>query len=251
MNGKKINGCDSTSAAPAVCFFKEGLYLFWKAKDSSNGIYYTFSWDGKDWSDGQKITKYDSTSAAPAACVFNNDDGEFIYLFWKGNDSSNRIYYAQSDGRIWSDSRKITPDDSTSAAPAACEFKGRLYVFFKASDSSGRIFYIFSPDGQNWSGSRKITPDDSTSAAPAACEFDSRLYVFFKASDSSGRIFYISSQDGQNWSGSRTINDRDTTAAALAACAFYENKSPDKCYLFWKGTDYPYNSLCYGVAFQG
>jgi hypothetical protein len=85
----KINNVDSTPAALAACVFNNKLYLFWRANDSSNRIYFSGSSDGQTWPAGKQINLFDSTPTSVAAAPFQNN----AYLFWKANDPSNRIYY--------------------------------------------------------------------------------------------------------------------------------------------------------------
>jgi hypothetical protein len=95
-NGRMINQTDTSPFAPAACVFDDQLYLFWKANDPSNAIYYAASPDGVSWPNGVKINHVDSSPMAPAAYVF----GQRIFLFWKANDPSNRIYYSVSDDGV-------------------------------------------------------------------------------------------------------------------------------------------------------
>jgi hypothetical protein len=40
-NGQTINTADSTSLSPASCLFKNEVYVFWKANDPSNRIFFS------------------------------------------------------------------------------------------------------------------------------------------------------------------------------------------------------------------
>ena len=89
--GQTINSVDSTPLAPDACVFDNKLYLFWKANDPSNKIYYSASGNGAaPWPNGHVINNADSTPQALGSCVFNSK----LYLFWKANDPSNKIYYS-------------------------------------------------------------------------------------------------------------------------------------------------------------
>jgi hypothetical protein len=125
-NGRPLNDVDSTSAGPAACFINNldigqtsYLYLFWKANDPSNRIYYSRSTNGVTWQPGQTINDVDSTSAAPS-CLSN-----YTTLMWKENYSwfgfdFNRIFWSNSAfGEVWDPGTPINGVDSTSAAPAA------------------------------------------------------------------------------------------------------------------------------------
>jgi hypothetical protein len=87
-HGHKIDIMDSTSKTPAACAFQNKLYLFWKASDPGNNIYFSASEYGINWPTSREINNIDSTPEALTACAFNNK----LYIFWKANDSGNRIY---------------------------------------------------------------------------------------------------------------------------------------------------------------
>ncbi len=89
-SGTTINTVDSTPQAPAACVLQNQLYLFWKANDPSNDIYYSASADGQTWPSGRTINNVDSTPQALATCVFQNQ----LYLLWKANDPSNKIFFS-------------------------------------------------------------------------------------------------------------------------------------------------------------
>src|SRR5260370_25957460 len=96
--------------------------------------------NGQTWSSGQPINGVDSSSDSVAVCVFNNQ----LFVFWKANDSSNRIIVSASGTGIpgsWPAGQVINGRDSTSAAPAAAVFNNQLFVFWKANDPSNRIFF--------------------------------------------------------------------------------------------------------------
>jgi hypothetical protein len=186
--GITINAVDSTPAAPASVF-QNKLYLFWKANDSSNRIFFSASADGQTWPTGVHINAVDATSDAPAASVFQSK----LYLFWKANDSSNRIYFsASADGSTWPTGVHINAVDATSDAPAASVFQNKLYLFWSVNDSSNRIIVSASADGQTWPSGTTINGLDSTPQAVAPCVFPPRnaVYLFWKANDASNRIYY-------------------------------------------------------------
>jgi hypothetical protein len=135
------------------------------------------------------------------------------------------------------DGQKINNHDATSAAPAACAFNNRLYLFWKENGPSNGIYYTSSGDGQTWPAGQRINDHDATSAAPAVCVFNNHLYLFWKENGPSNGIYYTSwdgqsSLDGQLLPAGRKINNRDATSDAPAACVFN-----DRLYLFWKAND--------------
>jgi hypothetical protein len=69
------------------------LFVFWKANDPSNRIFFSQSSTSaiglpNGFPAGQVINNIDATSAAPAAAVFHGQ----VFLLWKSNDPSNRIF---------------------------------------------------------------------------------------------------------------------------------------------------------------
>jgi hypothetical protein len=166
---------------------------------------------------GQKVNEIDSTPAPLAACEFD----QRLYLFWKANDPSNRIYVsAASDGRHWPAGALLTGVDSTPEAPACCAFNGRIYAFWKANDASNSIYFSVSGDGASWSNGQKVNGVDSTPRALSACVFNNLLYLFFKANDASNSIYYTASADGLTWPAAQKINGVDSTPEPPASCVF-------------------------------
>jgi hypothetical protein len=90
-NGRKINEVDSTSFSPAVCVFRDELYVFWRANDPSDTLYVSFTPEsaGLSWPPGIKVNDRDRSPRAPRCCTY--DDHE-LFLFWKSDDASNLIY---------------------------------------------------------------------------------------------------------------------------------------------------------------
>jgi kumamolisin len=189
-NGQQINNVDSTPAALAACVFQNRLYLFWKANDPSNAIYYSASANGQTWPRGQRINTVDSTPAALAACVFQNR----LYLFWKANDPSNAIYYsASANGQTWPRGQRINTVDRTPTSLAAQVGSpvapNALELFWTANDPSNAIYYSASANGQTWPQGQWINYIDATPGAPAACYFPAlnSVFVFWEAD---GPIYY-------------------------------------------------------------
>ena len=234
--GQTINLVDSTPQAPAACVFNNKLYVFWKANDASNAIWFSASADGNTWPAGKKINEFDSTPLTPAACVFNNQ----LYVFWKANNSSNAICFsASSDGNTWPGGKTINGFDSTPLTPSACVFNNQLYVFWKANNSSNAICFSASSDGNTWPGGKTINGSDSTPVAPAACVFNNKLYVFWKANDASNAIWFSASADGNTWPAGSPTNDHLLLVTSEAPAARVFN---NQLYLFWSWSGFMYYS---------
>jgi hypothetical protein len=255
-NGKTINSVDATPTSPVACVFQNSLFLFWKANDPSNRIYFSASaansqgYPQQSWPNGKTINNADATPAAPAACVFQNQ----LFLFWKANDPSNRIYFsASSDGKNWPNGATINTTDSSPNALAACVFQNQLFLFWKANDPSNRIYFSASADGKSWPSGATINSTDSSLVAPAACVFPtppdystSQLCLLW--SGPSNRIFFSSSANGLDWSKGTTINNVDSTPASVAALTNTAGGSPTLD-LFWKAND-PSNLIYSSGSFR-
>jgi hypothetical protein len=191
-NGTTINGVDTTPESLAMCAFQNQVYLFWKANDGSNQIYFSASPLWLPFRNGTTINGVDSTPAALCACVFQNQ----LYLFWKANDPSNQIYFsASADGLRWPNGTTINGVDSTPAALTCAPYLGlevpgnALYLFWQANDPSNRIYYSISTDGQIWPNGVTINNVDTTPQAPATSGKDLNCYLFWVANDPSNRIY--------------------------------------------------------------
>ncbi|HEX8253849.1 MAG TPA: hypothetical protein VF846_11905 [Thermoanaerobaculia bacterium] len=226
--GARINDIDHTPGAPSACEFNGLLYVFFKSAHSANSLFCTRSSNGTSWPAAATINLIDSAPNAPAACAFNGK----LYLFWNANDPSNRIFYsASSSGEAgsWPAGQTINPFDTSPAAPTACVFKGKLYVFWKANDSTNSISYSVSTDGVTFSRGQRInTHDYSYSPFPlGACVVADVFYLFWRG-ESSNHIYVSASSDGYTWPAGMKVNPVDTAANAVVAAGFRERQ-----YLFF------------------
>jgi hypothetical protein len=178
-NAKRI----TTALAPAACVFNNQLYVFWVASD--NSIQFSNSPFNYDWPGGKPINAVDATNQPVSACVYGNA----IFLFW--TDAQNRIMFSSSlDGLNWPAGKPISNlPDKTPAAPSACVFRERLYVFWRANDPSNGIYFSQSFGGGGWPNGNRINNVDSTPMAPTACASGAYVYLFWKASGSN-QIFF-------------------------------------------------------------
>jgi hypothetical protein len=237
--GQPINNTDSSRLAVAACSFQSQLYLFWKANDPSNMIYFTGGVDnGLPWPPGQVINNRDSTPQPLAACEFQNQ----LYLFWKANDLTNKIYYsASADGQTWPPGQVINNRDSTAEPLAACEFQNQLYLFWKGN-TSNKIYYSASADGKTWPRGQVISAG-TTAAALAACAVyvppgnQLQLYLFWQGP--SNQIYYSSSADGKTWAPGQAVNNVDTTSGSVAC--IYGGPFEYGLTLFWMAPNAPNN----------
>ena len=249
--GQAINQVDSTPMTPAAGVLYGMLYLFWKANDPSNRIYYSGSADGLQWPSGALWDTIDSTPEPLAACAYNND----IYLYWKANDPSNSIYYSSF---LFPNSQKINNTDSTPLGLAAC-FQGAsnsVYLFWKANDPSDTIyysstgdFYVPWPAGMQ-AGFASVVRGKlefvkrATAFAPAAVIAPNGDVVLFWTDDGgSGEIFTADAgQDPSTSDGWVSIGPGTNSQSGPAACLFNGN-----LYVFWTSN----NTIFYSVSKNG
>lgn len=251
-SGRPINNVDRTSDAPAACVFQNNLYLFWRANDGSDRIYFTASPDGQLWPSGQTISDVDTTPSAVAACDYADPLSDYehsLHLFWRTH-GSNRIYYTQGDGVEWQEGAPINDVDSTSDALAACVFQDRIYLFWRANDPSNRIFY--STSNLSWAAwpflnGTPINNVDTTPKGLACSVAPDRIVLFWKANDPSDRIYFTISTDGQTWPNGQRINDVDSTPEAPAGGLIVQMEIERYAYVFWKAND-PSNAIYWSVG---
>ena len=255
LPGRAVGAGGVTNFPVAACVFENlvnrtQLYLFW-TDANSKAIFYSLCRDGQTWLPGSAINNSDSTSDSPAACVFQPAGSltPQLFLFWKENGPSSRIWFSAYAGGVddndlpsgpagnywpggqpWPAGRLVGGFVSFSslAAPAACVFQNQLYLFWPDA-SSHRILFCASSDGQNWpSFGQPINGVDTTPGAVTACVFQNQLYLFWQANVGGNQIFFSSSWDGQTWSDGVLINGTDGTTSGVAACV-YQNE----ILLFW------------------
>ena len=238
--GCRVNTVDSTPEALSSCVYQDKIFIFWKANDAGNSIYYSNSTDGVKWQNGRKINSFDCTPKAVSACVFQNN----LFLFWKANDRGNSIYCSSSiNGFAWPDGRRINTVDCTPESLSSCVFQGSLYIFWKANDAGNSIYYSISTDGVKWRNGRKINSFDCTPKAVSACVFKNKLYLFWKANDRGNSIYYSYSSNGFAWPDGRKINAVDCTTEAPNVCVYQ-----DQLFVFWKSNDAGNRIFCSGSS---
>ena len=237
-NGHTINPTDATPQSPSSCVFRNELYLFWKANDSSNRIYFSPSPGGTGWPAGRIINDTDSTPQTPVSCVFKDE----LYVFWKANDSSNRIYFSASpNGTAWPAGRIINDTDSTPDVVAAVVFENKLYLFWKANDSSNRIYFSASANGTTWPCRATYQRERFNAGGlerPRVREQAVSLLEGERFNWLGNRIYFSASPNGTGCPAGRVINDMDSTPQSPASCVF--NK---ELYVFWKANDSS-NRIC-------
>jgi hypothetical protein len=190
-----IPGNTLTTIPPAVCIYKNRLYVFhggWRWPDQ--GIYYRYMDQNGNWWPQAGSVKVEGSSTAyrPALTVFNNR----LYLVHK-RPGKDGIYYRyvnrsvrnpSGDGSellAWTSmairETKIPGKTKTATGPAVCAFKGKLYIFHRGKDSSDIYYRCMGPDGSLWprDGDTKVAKSQ-TSNAPALAVLKDRLFMVHK-----------------------------------------------------------------------
>jgi hypothetical protein len=137
--GWKPVGDGQTEAAPAAVTFKDKLYVFVKARGSSDKkIYMTSSADGDTWAGWTEVpakagVQTGRTDGSPAATVL----GGKLYLFINGVPPNDKTSYVSStdDGATWTDWSQVSNPNETNLSPAAAALKDKLCVFVKGPDN--------------------------------------------------------------------------------------------------------------------
>ena len=241
-----------------MCVNFDELFVFWKANDPSNAIYFSVSNDGMNWPAGQLINSTDSTPQPPAACVYNDE----IYLFWTANDPSNLIYYTGGLGAPWPGGQLIDSSDTTSLAlTAVVNMQGPLLQLFWQGNDSFNIVYStaqgFISGPLPWPTGTQVgalttrgrggatTLDAYMSRYPlASCVFLGSLLLFWTANDSSGAIDVgqIGSQPFYGSNAATAIPDAAATTGPTV-CVLDTVNGP-VLYLFWTAT----NTICFRLV---
>jgi len=137
-----IGTLGKTAKSPFAAVFKEKLYVFWKSNDPSNHIYCSRSDAAHGLRSGRAewapsthlINTFDTTPEAVTAVAFH--DG--LYVFWKSNDPSNRIYWSRSeDGVSWPPGEVLKfhgETYTTPKSPFATVFNDKIYIFWIQKD---------------------------------------------------------------------------------------------------------------------
>lgn len=192
------NTNNTTVETVGACTFNggngESIYIFWRAEDDTNTIYYSSSDDGRVWPDGKPINNKDNTPGSLCACVFKKQ----LFLFWMASDGSNLIYYTKStDGRTFPPGKPLNNKDTTTVGMSACELDGRLYLFWKAADSSNLIYFSATEDGSSWPDGWVVNSVDATPNIPSSCVIDKQILLAWSANDSSN-LLWKSLSSGRN-----------------------------------------------------
>jgi hypothetical protein len=212
--------------APSMAKFNGHYYMAYK-DGSSDRIYYSWSQDGKHWTQQYAVNGLTSEST-PQLQVFRGR----LYLFFVRRDKAV-VYTSTADGSNWT-ALKHTGAGSAKP-PTFTLFNGRMFMAYRGK-SSQYIYVQHTTNGTSWSSPVLIR--QKTSEAPGIAAHRNQLFIVFKGG-STQNIYTIRSSDGVNWSSATRPNQYWKT-----------DKGPDiesfggKLYLAFKGlnTDRVYYS---------
>lgn len=205
----------SSSAAPALAEFKDGLICAFKSNDASNRLLVMASDDGENWSPTAGVSG-NTTSAAPAIAEFN---GKLYCMFRADDDEHSLIVSSSDDGSNWTPGNRIWAQ-STSDALSLAVFNGTLYCAFRANNAGNMILLISSEDGENWSANYGIDGGQTCQANPSLAVFNDKLYCAFRSNDDSNRILLSESENGRDFHNTRSVGGQSCWGAPALQAQF-------------------------------
>lgn len=237
QNGQQINTFDTSPYPASAVPFNNKLFVFWKANDYGNGIFYSPSADGNTWPNGKTINGADASPYPVSAVPFNNK----LYAFFKSTFADNKMYYSMStDGTSWPNAKTVNTVDTTPYTPFAVVFKNKIYLFWKSNDYDNNIYFSASTDGLNWPNGRTINNVDKTPYPTTAVPFNNKLYLFWKSNGYDNTICYSASSDGITWPSAKFTPYKSPYPPSATV---FRNK----LYLAWKANDYG-NRIYYAAS---
>ncbi len=157
--GVVINQTDSTSQAPTACASVNQLwlFLFWVGNDTNRQLWFSAGNPnpaiaaaggflpgpglpglGSNWPAGQLVDSFDSTSAPISAAVFNG----MLFLFWKSNDSLNRLWFASA--AIDFQLTITVSGSSVGVAYAVCQYNSQPFAYGPTNQAiATNPFYVW------------------------------------------------------------------------------------------------------------
>lgn len=248
---EKIPGNTYSDIPPAVCVFKDRLYVFHGGWPWPNqNIYYRYMDNNGNWWPKNGSVKVDgsSTPSRPALAVFRIKSYDRLYLVYK-RPGKKEIFYRYAyrgfvnpagDGSeilSWTGPKNIPGNTYTNTGPAVCVFKDRLYVFHKGASNNDIYYRFLSPLG-NWSpegGDRKVGVNQ-TSHKPALAVFNDRFFLVHKGKKGNN-IYYRSAfqhyyDKSLIWAKQNKIRGITYTDRAPTVCVF-----EDLLFIFHKDKD--------------
>lgn len=125
----------TTSAAPGVISWGNGLSLFFKGANDNRIYQATLTADG--WSPPDVLPDNFQTSDTPCPMMFS----DLTILFYKGVPGDNRIWMASFLFESWRIT-ELDPGINTSAGPQAVLFNSSPYLFYKGESADPAVYVV-------------------------------------------------------------------------------------------------------------
>lgn len=181
-----------TNKASAITY-KGNIWLFMQSRSKSKHLEYRVRDDRGNWMPPARVPNV-KMKEGPSAVVHHNK----IYVFHRGTEDREGMYYVVFDGKKWSEDKKIN-NVKLNNCPSAVVYNDKIYVFHQGYNGDERIYY-FTFDENN-EDAKDIKLAVSCKSMPAAVTYNNKIYLFHTSSDGKRDLFY-SSFDGSNWSNS-------------------------------------------------
>ncbi len=198
--------------------------VFMDRQDGPGGVYYTYSYNGTDWSEPEYFTPQDFTIGSNNFKIIT-DDLDRLHIIWASHLPKG-LYYAQMDSalNLVIDSVRIADNPnfgSFNDMYITTDLKHRIHVMWnegKTGEDIPEAFYAQSTDGgQSWSEKVMLSEDDGLPSSFPRGQFNAwagdTLAILWR--DSSAQPSPIENWDlqmvlsldgGQTWSVPVTIN---------------------------------------------
>ncbi|MFZ1918905.1 MAG: hypothetical protein WAU58_15125 [Terriglobales bacterium] len=247
----KGTGWDAlTESAPAVASDGVNRYAAWKGQ-STNNIYFSVldSKTGK-WSEQAVVGGSGWTAGTNTGPALAYDGYEYVWLVWKGQGATDRVWYSTWNGSSWSAQQVVNGsgwNSETTVTPAITfAFGNTPYVAWLGA-SGNKIWYSYILDG--WATQQTISGPE-TSIAPALSSnltYELDLYTN-GTNDISLTYGEMDSEPEPDWSSGGTLSCSAESNVTPAA-AFFINTAKGPLWddvVFWKNSSnnaisYSYN----------
>lgn len=155
----------------SVAFSNNKRVIFMNNEDTGGGIYYTYSYDGKTWSDPVQFKPVNVPGINSTKIYRDNRDR--LHVVW-ARPKPKALYYTQMDSalNVVIDSMRIASsprNNSYNGVYLTVDLNDRLHVMWHEGDSKTEItecYYSRSTDsGESWSAPQLISKDDGKASA--------------------------------------------------------------------------------------
>jgi hypothetical protein len=205
-----------------ITAFGNDLVAAWRGFGTDEGLYYSVSPDGLEWSVPPAVIPGVGSSWGPSLCEFNGR----LYAAWKGTDAANALWYSSFDGSSWAPQAQI-PGVGSSVGPSLAVFDGRLYAAWMGANGDQSLWYS-SFDGSSWAPQAQI-PGVASSFGPSLAERNGFLWAAWKGVGTDQSMYY-SWFDGSGWAPQAQIPGVASSVGPTLRVGF-----GGRLYAAWKG----------------